>query len=81
MELWTPLLHPPWVYSTVSLMWRSRGNSFDLLHPDPLSLGVKQKIGQWNRMFLDNFSCERGSSLSVPVPLQVCVENVGGLPH
>lgn len=72
---------PPWVYSTVSSMWRFRGNSFDLVHPDPLSLGVKQKIGQWGRMFLDSSSCERGSSLSVSVPLQVCVENVGGLPH
>lgn len=53
---------PPRVYSTVSPMWRSRGNGFDLLHPEPLSLGVKQKIGQWDRMFLDNFSCERGST-------------------
>lgn len=38
-----------------------RGNGFDLLHPEPLRLGVKQNIGQWDRMFLDNFSSERGS--------------------
>lgn len=33
-----------------------------------LSLGVKQNIGQWDRMFLDNFSCEKGSSCSPPPP-------------
>lgn len=32
---------PPGVESSVSPMWRSRGNSFDLLHSDPANLGVK----------------------------------------
>lgn len=27
-------------------MWESGGNSFDLLHPDPLGSGVKQNMGQ-----------------------------------
>lgn len=63
------LLRHPWVYSTVSPMWGSKGNGFDLLNPDPLSLGVKQNIGQWDRMFLDNFSCERRSSSSLSFSL------------
>ena len=57
---------PLGVYSAVSPMWGPRGNGFDLLHPDPVSFGVKQNIGQWGRMFLDNLSCERGGGGSSP---------------
>lgn len=76
---------PAKVYSTVNPMWGSKGNGSDLLLPDPPSLGVKQNRGQPDRMFLDNFTYERGSSLCLPPPLhpmggQVCTEDVGGLP-
>lgn len=48
------------------------------------SLGIKRNIGQWDRMFFENLSYEMGAflclcSLTLP-PLQVCVEDVGGLP-
>lgn len=76
-----PHLQPPGVYSRVSPVWRPRGNDFDLLPPDPQTSGVKRDIGQRERMPEDDVSRERGSSLSVAIPLQAFVENVGGPPH